>query len=554
MRNLIRPLAFVWIIALTSIVAAATTAPDSGVNDVTTESAVQLLPGVSRLTTHTIDLAQRGKMFSLGVRGIALSDGPFNWGTYGHQMPDCIRLSEGSSTRGVAGGLFADMYDWRNRVSTHYEHLDKTQPRPPTIEFLRWARDNRSVLFITANIRGLAKDAPNSDRMEYYTTDTQTLAQVAADWVRYTNRIVQQYRLGDKITDERDAAILNSLIWESDILPNDHFDKLLKPGEPAVQKVVYWEIGNEPNVKMNGSIGMTTSMTLFGREYHDRYKALVEAMKKEDPTIKVGPCVINGTINRDQLQVVLADHSLPVDYISYHPYQKLGDRKNDDDAARYLGGVYANQLERWQTIRNLIKEAGREPDKIELAATEVNVSDWRYAGKLESCQMAHALGSLETIFSFARLGLTAGHYWIWPTVIDGTPNPFSLALEKLCTYMGNEFVDVYIPSPLTRVYTTRDHGTSVAIWAMNFSNSSPQDLTFDLKGLPSGATLTRMTLEATSGTTTLRSANLSPTQVPGGKHEVEWMTKGPLQVRDGQFAMTVRPATIDLLVLSDGRK
>ena len=28
--------------------------------------------------------------------------------------------------------------------------------------------------------------------------------------------------------------------------------------------------------------------------------------------------------------------------------------------------------------------------------------------------MAHALGSVETVFSFARLGVHASHYWIWP--------------------------------------------------------------------------------------------------------------------------------------------
>jgi hypothetical protein len=51
----------------------------------------------------------------------------------------------------------------------------------------------------------------------------------------------------DVVADPRDAAILSSLAWSS-ATPGDYFDKLLAPGEASVERVTYWEIGNEPDI------------------------------------------------------------------------------------------------------------------------------------------------------------------------------------------------------------------------------------------------------------------------------------------------------------------
>lgn len=58
----------------------------------------------------------------------------------------------------------------------------------------------------------------------------------------------------------------------------------------------------------------------------------------------------------------------------------------------------------------MVAEAGRDPEAIEYGATEVNVSDWRSNETMKEAEMAHALGTVETIFSHARLGLAVSHY------------------------------------------------------------------------------------------------------------------------------------------------
>jgi len=91
--------------------------------------------------------------------------------------------------------------------------------------------------------------------------------------VRYTNHIVPTYRQGDTISDARDLAIVNSLVWSS-VFSGDSFDKLLAPGEAPVPRIVYWEIGNEPTVSVSGGIGVSNGYTMDAASYAERYKAI----------------------------------------------------------------------------------------------------------------------------------------------------------------------------------------------------------------------------------------------------------------------------------------
>ena len=120
-----------------------------------------------------------------------------------------LDVARGSSIRGVAGGLEADFYDWRTRSNDQ---------RATTLEYMQFARDYDAELVITANIRGLAEPDPTTadtgDR-RFYDTSISTLTSMAADWVRYTNVIAQNYKQGDTITDPQDLAVMNSLVWST---------------------------------------------------------------------------------------------------------------------------------------------------------------------------------------------------------------------------------------------------------------------------------------------------------------------------------------------------
>ena len=84
---------------------------------------------------------------------------------------------------------------------------------PPltTLEFLRQARDQNAQVVLTANVRGIGTSRMGDGDFQYTDNSVGTLASLAADWVRYTNYIVQNYRQGDTISVPGDAAILNAL-------------------------------------------------------------------------------------------------------------------------------------------------------------------------------------------------------------------------------------------------------------------------------------------------------------------------------------------------------
>src|SRR4051812_29234617 len=156
--------------------------------------AVATVRAQTPIVVPAINLATPGTPFSPGVRGQAVpSINEFRPGAaLGTQMS--LDVARGSSIRGVAGGLEADFYDWRNRSNDQ---------RATTLEYLEFARDYNSELVITTNIRGLAEPDPTTESTgdrRFYDTSIPTLTSMAADWVRYTNVIAQTYHQGDTIT------------------------------------------------------------------------------------------------------------------------------------------------------------------------------------------------------------------------------------------------------------------------------------------------------------------------------------------------------------------
>jgi hypothetical protein len=509
----------------------------------------------------TIDLATSGTPFSEGVRGQALpSINQFRPpATIGTQMGAAI--SNGSSIRGVAGGLEADLYDWRTR---------NNDQRSTTLDYLRLARDNNASLIITTNVRGLTEldptTASNTSDRRFYDTSVATVTKVAADWVRYTNVIAQTYHEGDTITNPQDQAILNSLVWTTGT--TDTHPTLPARNEAALPKVKYWEIGNEPRVGLSSSYQVNNSFTFLTSnhtqdsthkyDYDVRYASMTAAMKAVDPTIKIGPCVVSGSSATEQelLMTILNRQSngqyLPVDFISYHPYENLYSTTTAADIETRLRDIYNSHSSRVSSVKSLITASGRNPASVELIASEVNVSNWSSNGTATEAEMGHALGTVEEIFSFARLGLSAANYWLWPgDPYDWTPQPVYKAYEGLRDHMGDTLLSVY-SSGNNRLYTTRDSTTGeVDVWGLNFSNSADASLQLALAHLSAGGYDAKlMTLKSITGPTTLFSANLPSYLTGGPTYQVDWSTTALSGANLSNYVMNMRAATISVLVLT----
>lgn len=488
-----------------------------------------------------IDAGAPGTRFHRGVRGLALADVAITRGEYHVGIPRSLEVARGSAIRGVATGLAADLYDWRTRNG---------QPRPPTLQFLRYSRDFNAELFLGANLRGLVEPDPDGGFL-YYDTRPSILAEMAADWVRYVNRIVPMYRQGDTVGDARDAAILDSLTWSS-ALAGDSFDKLLAPGEAAVPKITYWEIGNEPTIGV-GAFSVNNSFTMDPTNFHLRYKAVAQAIKAEDPTVKVGPTLVNGSREAGHLAALVADPSVPLDFITYHPYERMGLLEDAPTITLHLGSIHSRQVFVFNELKQVVATHGRNPDAIEYAATEVNVSNWDTNDTEMEARMAHALGTVETVFSHARLGLLASHYWIWPTHRwDGTEYPVFKAYEKLRDHMGDTLVASHAFRDI-RLYAARDSRTGkLAVWALNFSNAQETTVELNFDNLPRVERATLLRLADKSGTTTLHSANFS-SEMPGGRAiHVDWTSTDLSRASLTNLQLTLPAATLSVLVIEPG--
>jgi len=511
------------------------------------------------ITVPAIDLAISGTPFSKGVRGQAIpSINQFRPpATIGTQMG--LSVAAGSSIRGVAGGLEADLYDWRTR---------NNDARSTTLEYLRFARDYNANLVVTTNVRGLSEldPSPTADDRRFYDTSIATVTKVAADWVRYTNVISQTYHTGDAITNSQDQSILNSLVWSTG--PTDTHAILPDPGEAPLPKVRYWEIGNEPRVGLASSYHITNDFTFLTPnhtqdsshkyDYRERYASMTAAMKAVDPTIKVGPALQTASSSTEQelLNSILNRQSngqfLPIDFIGYHPYQTLYRTTTATDIESRLRDVYNSHSSRVSNLRSLIAASGRSAASVELIASEFNVSNWSSNGTAVEAEMGHALGTVEEVFSFARLGVSAANYWLWPgDPYDWTPQPVYKAYEGLRDHMGDTILSVY-SSGNNRLYTTRDTTTGeIAVWGLNFSNSADASLQLTLANLPPGGYEAKlMTLKSITGSTTLFSANLPSYLTGGPTNQVDWQTTSLAGIDMSNYLMNLRAATISVLVLT----
>src|SRR3982751_3969578 len=94
--------------------------------------------------TFTTDASTSGTAFSPGVRGQAIPAVTIDRGEYTVGIPKALAVSTGSSLRGVAGGIEAELFNWETRNNS---------AREATLNYLRYSRDYNADLYITTNMR-----------------------------------------------------------------------------------------------------------------------------------------------------------------------------------------------------------------------------------------------------------------------------------------------------------------------------------------------------------------------------------------------------------------
>ncbi|MCC7351811.1 MAG: hypothetical protein IT446_14720 [Phycisphaerales bacterium] len=446
-------------------------------------SLLALANGVTRAGESSAPL-----VIDIGVKGIAIHRQILgtNW-----DLPDiqskALKLPSKTLIRGVAGGLFADTFNWRDCTGASHH---------PTIDFLRALRDSQCAGLITVNVRGTGTGVGYTD-FKYLDTSLEPLVELASQWVRYVNFIIPNGPQNDA-----DRAILAKIDWSK----WSGSSKLPDPDESTLPRIKYWEIGNEPEIAIN-DVEFTEDPEelpphLPGKtiaEYIHRYKTIVAAMKKVDPTIKVGPGVLDAVA--ETAMPLLNDHEAIVEFWGYHPYDNLGHDfhtnatpEQVDRMEAFLRGVRPNQIKKHEAQRQAFIKAGRNPDTVEFILTEWNAMSWRY----NHPSMYQALGFAESIFTFAQLNVAAANYWgnlLNDQTVTTQPGPAVKLWLKLEQCLGDTLINSHIDDAGNlRLYTTRDSQTGqIFIWGLNFDNDSPKDITLSLRGLDaSTATLSTL--------------------------------------------------------------
>lgn len=503
----------------------------------------------SSLSTTTqqfsIDAAVQGKPISSLIYGNATRLDVA--GSYPSAMQKVWEAVAGTSARGIAGGLDADTYNWKDMSGQGVGHTGAPPPSvPTTLGWLQSVRDRGATPVVTANLRGIGP-LESSGYSRFYYTDTSigTVSALAVDWLRYINHILPTYRQGDTLS-AQDQAVLDSISWFGR-------PKLLPPAEPAVPNVHYWEIGNEPELGLPWSTPGATIVAFSPQDYAARYKQVTSVMLAVDPSIEVGPCITTANGANAHLDAVLNDPAARVDFVSYHPYGPLYPYANNygdtaDTAERALRYVKQQQMEYYNGIVSHITASGRSAASVKFMASEWNPSDWHWEMTQQAARMSHALGVAETVFTYAELGLLSASYWSTPTYADGTETPAYKLFEVLPRYGAGRLVSSSSDGNNLRVYTVWNaQSGEMSIWVLNFSDTVDKPVRFALGHLPSIDRVTQMRLAKLTGETGLLDRNDPPFTAPPA---IDWTTTDLTgSVDPSDFTLTIPHATVTLIRL-----
>jgi autotransporter-associated beta strand protein len=538
--------------------------------------------------TNALDVTRAGsRAIPTGVRGqnpyrTANSDG----------VAAMFSMSGPSLMRGPAGGLDADTYDWRVYNSGSAWGTQLGASLITSLDYLRQCRNTGSTPLFTANIFGggytngygtwVCQFDNHTNRFNPggYGTNvvTGTAAQLAADWVRYCNIIVETYRqrqeglIGSDTNFNAAANAENLRVYNSVKLGGNWGgrDVLLAGGEAAVPKVIWWEVGNEPEVDLGPDSTLVNQHVISDQNvYRDRYRVIANAMKAVDGSIQTGPC-ITSPANNLWLGRVAEDTSAPLDFVSVHPYMNVfkyiwGNPTNMTatllDIGRYVDSYAYGAGITLSNYGGATRFGTRPPGwywTTPLIASEYNPMNWDATWAMKS-SMASGLATVETCFRFAHPSQAANafqswfgaNYWEQPQGYTALVNGF----EALQGFAGDLILENASPGPQPvpdfgppagplRVYLTRQtSGTNqLHFWGLNFSESQHLSVSFVLTNLPF------MVGQVTRRSFGKPGADNSLTNATGLGWTVQDLTGS---VNPSNFALTVDNASLAILTFRE---
>ena len=442
-------------------------------------------------------------------------------------------LTAGASGRGLAGGLDADTYDWRDIDSGSNWGL--VGGHFTTLQFLQHARDHQAEPLITANMFGGGYKDPNDGTFICQTVEPESLA---ADWVRYCNIILPNYRQGDE------ASLTGENLRVYDSISN-WWDRprLLTVEEAPTPPVTYWEIGNEP--ELGGFPQFLSNHYRSPTDYRDRYKIMSQAMRAVDPTLKFGCCLMSPADpagSGQWLTALAADPTVQLDFVGYHPY--YSDIKNAWGASAAMTDALrrykAYLCGRSDGIHDIMTAYGRTG--YELFATEWNPVNWD-APSIQQRSMAMGLGIVEGVFTFVETGVDAAHFWENPQNKLSARDVFYALADNMGDTLLLNVQQMGLDPALVdwRLYATGDSTNEdrVVFWGLNFDEQ--ESVTINLELVPPcqivSATLKRYG-KAGGGTTLTTYTDMvwSQQDITAGFNPTD-------------FPFTMQPAEITVLVL-----
>ena len=248
--------------------------------------------------------------------------------------------------------------------------------------------------------------------------------------------------------------------------------------------VKYWEMGNELDGDWELGHFLPDGSKMTGEEYVRRYKQFTTAIKKADPTAKVGGSVAS-SMWLAFVEDLIKDTAAPVDFISFHTYPSpdtLTDLPEMFNAAAQIGSA-VNKIKNW-----LAMYRPEQQDSIEIAITEWNI---KVKEDITTVDIRNALWSAMMLGEMAKAGVDIAIQWdmfsTTPTGGHGLFNPNDpgmhprsqyWALYLWRRYMGDTMVQTQLEAPaFVRSYaTTGNDYTSV----MLINGSATEEVTLVL--------------------------------------------------------------------------
>jgi hypothetical protein len=299
--------------------------------------------------------------------------------------------------------------------------------------------------------------------------------------------------------------------------------------------VRYWEIGNE--TYLSAYNGPRQNPSAYGVDVH----AFSQAMKHEDPSIKVGLGGNTYEYFRDALKVAADD----VDFLIVHSYPCCASYTAYQHTARFDGAA--------EPARKALADlTAAQRSHITMALTEVNALDF-LPGRKDVNDLGHAMLLFEILAQYMTYDPDVEFEEVWNTrwidnnktssppsifdVLDNTNhmNAIGIAMSLLGHGLLTKMVGVTMQQGdgLITGYATTDGATQMRVWVVN-RDLRPRSLTVDLSAFVSKS----------SGETHIFTGNGFDDIHP------EIHERNPVKIRRGRCTLSLPGASIVELTLS----